>query len=247
MEFFKNKKKSVVAFIDRFLQEKSQEFAEVNPWGEDVFARLIPFVQSGKMIRSGLVCLGYEACRGKASPAIHPAAAAVEFIQTALLIHDDIIDKSDVRRGRESVHARWGPNITVLLGDYLYIKSIGLSLQSPHRQIIGILTETSSRMIEGELNEYYLSGQLDIAENVGVGIGATVGKFYGLNRAMKAGVGSACLEGPYGRVGALVVVNSFGDVVDYDTGEPLAGLRDESGKRLISTAQEMKTREIKKG
>jgi L-aminopeptidase/D-esterase-like protein len=83
--------------------------------------------------------------------------------------------------------------------------------------------------------------------NVGVGIGATVGKFYGLNRAMKAGVGSACLEGPYGRVGALVVVNSFGDVVDYDTGEPLAGLRDESGKRLISTAQEMKTREIKKG
>lgn len=83
--------------------------------------------------------------------------------------------------------------------------------------------------------------------NVGVGIGATVGKFYGLNRAMKAGVGSACLEGPYGRVGALVVVNSFGDVVDYDTGEPLAGLRDESGKGLISTAQEMKTREIKKG
>jgi L-aminopeptidase/D-esterase-like protein len=83
--------------------------------------------------------------------------------------------------------------------------------------------------------------------NVGVGIGATVGKFYGLNRAMKAGVGSACLEGRYGRVGALVVVNSFGDVVDYDTGEPLAGLRDESGKRLISTAQEMKTRQIKKG
>jgi L-aminopeptidase/D-esterase-like protein len=83
--------------------------------------------------------------------------------------------------------------------------------------------------------------------SVGVGTGATVGKFYGLNRAMKAGVGSACLEGSYGRVGALVVVNSFGDVVDYDTGEPLAGLRDESGKRIISTAQEMKTKEIPKG
>jgi len=76
--------------------------------------------------------------------------------------------------------------------------------------------------------------------SVGVGTGATVGKFYGLNRAMKGGVGSACLEGPCGRVGALVVVNSFGDVVDYDTGEPLAGLRDESGKRIVSTAQEMK-------
>ena len=83
--------------------------------------------------------------------------------------------------------------------------------------------------------------------SVGVGTGATVGKFYGLNRAMKGGVGSACLEGPCGRVGALVVVNSFGDVVDYDTGKPLAGLRDESGKRMISTAREMKTKKITKG
>lgn len=83
--------------------------------------------------------------------------------------------------------------------------------------------------------------------SVGVGTGATVGKFYGLNRAMKGGVGSACLEGPCGRVGALVVVNSFGDVINYDTGEPLAGLRDESGKRMISTAREMKTKKITKG
>ncbi len=82
--------------------------------------------------------------------------------------------------------------------------------------------------------------------SIGVGTGATVGKFYGLNRAMKAGVGSVCLEGPYGRVGALVVVNSFGDVIDYDSGNPLVGLRDESGKRLISTAQEMKTKKMTK-
>ena len=82
--------------------------------------------------------------------------------------------------------------------------------------------------------------------SVGVGTGATVGKFYGLNRAMKAGVGSACLDGPFGRVGALVVVNSFGDVVDYDTGEPLAGLRDERGKKMISTAQEMKRKKVTK-
>lgn len=54
-------------------------------------------------------------------------------------------------------------------------------------------------------------------------------------------------EGPCGRVGALVVVNSFGDVVDYDTGEFLAGLRDESGERIISTAQEMKTNRIRDG
>ncbi|MBW2123211.1 MAG: P1 family peptidase [Deltaproteobacteria bacterium] len=82
--------------------------------------------------------------------------------------------------------------------------------------------------------------------SVGVGTGATVGKFYGLGRAMKGGVGSACLEGSCGKVGALVVVNSFGDVLDYDTGELLAGLRDESGRFMISTAKEMKSKRITK-
>lgn len=76
--------------------------------------------------------------------------------------------------------------------------------------------------------------------SVGVGTGATVGKFYGLGRAMKAGVGTASVETPYGVVGALAVVNAFGDVLDYQTGEILAGLRDKSGRRLISTVEEMK-------
>jgi octaprenyl-diphosphate synthase len=121
------------------------------------------FKNSGKRIRPALLVLcsklfGYK---GKEHVLL---AALVETIHTASLIHDDIIDDSKVRRGRESVHARWGPNVTVLLGDYLYIKSINLSLQSQHNQIIRILTEISARMIEGELIEYYMSGDLGIAE-----------------------------------------------------------------------------------
>ncbi len=122
------------------------------------------FQKAGKLMRPALLTLCSKLLGYKGDEHIL-MSTLVEAIHTASLIHDDIIDKSDVRRGRESVHARWGPNITVLLGDYLYIKSIGLSLQSSHRQIIGILTDTSARMIEGELNEYYLSGHLDIAEN----------------------------------------------------------------------------------
>jgi octaprenyl-diphosphate synthase len=91
-------------------------------------------------------------------------SSLVETIHTASLLHDDIIDNSKTRRGRESAHAKWGPNITVLLGDYLYIKTIGRSLRSKHRQIVEILTDTSSKMIEGELNEYYVSWNLDINE-----------------------------------------------------------------------------------
>lgn len=76
--------------------------------------------------------------------------------------------------------------------------------------------------------------------SVGVGTGATVGKLYGLKRAMKGGVGTASVEGPYGVVGALAVVNSFGDVIDYYTGQILAGLRDETGTEVIGTMEEMK-------
>jgi len=77
--------------------------------------------------------------------------------------------------------------------------------------------------------------------SVGVGIGASVGKLYGLRRAMKGGVGTASFQAGELIVGALVAVNSFGDVLDYKDGMLLAGLREsEKGLRLIGTAQELK-------
>ena len=121
------------------------------------------FQKSGKRIRPALLLLCSKLLGYKGKEHIL-MSTLVEAIHTASLIHDDIIDNSKIRRGRESIHARWGPNITVLLGDYLYIKALGLSLQSKHRQIIQILTSISAKMVEGELYEYYLSGNLDLAE-----------------------------------------------------------------------------------
>jgi octaprenyl-diphosphate synthase len=119
--------------------------------------------KKGKRLRPALVLL--------TSRLFHPAseetiflASLVELLHTASLIHDDIVDQAEVRRGKESVHAKWGPNITVLLGDYLYIKSIGLSLQSRHDRIVRLLAEVSSRMIEGELDECARAGDLGITE-----------------------------------------------------------------------------------
>ncbi|UCC40086.1 MAG: polyprenyl synthetase family protein [Candidatus Aminicenantes bacterium] len=121
------------------------------------------FQKSGKRIRPALLVLCSKLFDYKGKEHIH-LSALIETIHTASLIHDDIIDNSEFRRGIESVHAKWGPNITVLLGDYLYIKTIGLSLQSSYPQVVQILTDISARMIEGELNEYYLSGNLNVAE-----------------------------------------------------------------------------------
>lgn len=125
--------------------------------------------KKGKRLRPALVLLTSRLFLPGSEESVF-LASLVELIHTASLIHDDIIDNAGVRRGKESVHARWGPNITVLLGDYLYIKSIGLSLQSRHDRVIRLLADVSARMIEGELDEYALSGDLRISEDRYLGI-----------------------------------------------------------------------------
>lgn len=92
-------------------------------------------------------------------------SALIEVIHTASLVHDDIIDNAAFRRGQDTVHARWGPNITVLLGDFLYIQSIALALKRKNYEIIDLIAEATSEMIEGELLEFYMSGRTDIAED----------------------------------------------------------------------------------
>ena len=92
-------------------------------------------------------------------------AAVVEFIHTATLVHDDIIDDSDLRRGRLAVHSRWGNDITVLLGDYLYIKSMALALTYDTLEIVRLLCDVTLRMIEGELFQLTKNGDADITED----------------------------------------------------------------------------------
>jgi octaprenyl-diphosphate synthase len=96
-------------------------------------------------------------------------AAVVEFIHTATLVHDDIIDDSELRRGRLAVHSRWGNDITVLLGDYLYIKSMAMALTHDTLDLVRVLCDVTLRMIEGELYQ--------LTKNGGCGqIGGMLGK-----------------------------------------------------------------------
>lgn len=157
--------KDLYADIQKDLSEVEKELRFFSRSSNKLIAEISSYLfqKSGKRIRPALLVLCSKLLGYKGKEHIH-VSALVETIHTASLIHDDIIDNSDFRRGRESVHAKWGPNITVLLGDYLYIKAIGLSLRSSYPQVIQILTEISARMIEGELNEYYLSGNLDVSE-----------------------------------------------------------------------------------
>jgi len=151
--------------IQKDLSEVEKELQEQTKSPNKIIAEISSFLaqNSGKRIRPALLILCARLCGYKGTEHIL-MSSLVETIHTASLLHDDIIDNSETRRGRESVHTRWGPNITVLLGDYLYIRTIGKSLQSEHRQIVQLLTDVSSKMIEGELDEYYVSWNPDIDE-----------------------------------------------------------------------------------
>jgi octaprenyl-diphosphate synthase len=92
-------------------------------------------------------------------------AAVVEFIHTATLVHDDIIDESELRRGRLAVHSRWGNDITVLLGDYLYIKSMAMALTHDTLDLVRLLCDVTLHMIEGELYQLTKNGDADITED----------------------------------------------------------------------------------
>src|ERR1043166_500712 len=92
-------------------------------------------------------------------------AAVVEFIHTATLVHDDIIDDAEMRRGRLAVHSRWGNDITVLLGDYLYIKSMAMALTHDTLDIVRLLCDVTLHMIEGELYQLTKNGDAAISED----------------------------------------------------------------------------------
>jgi octaprenyl-diphosphate synthase len=78
-------------------------------------------------------------------------AAAIELIHTATLLHDDVIDKSSLRRGRPSVNARWGDDVAILMADYLFSRAFDLVISTLQPEALRILTRVTSRMCEGEM------------------------------------------------------------------------------------------------
>ena len=88
--------------------------------------------------------------------------AVIEFIHTATLVHDDIIDEAAIRRGRTSINYRWGNNLTVLVGDYLYTHSMNLALAEGNLEILRLLSNVTIRMIEGEILGLEQNGRADL-------------------------------------------------------------------------------------
>ena len=115
----------------------------------------------GKRVRPALLLLAARAC-GYDGPKAVQYGAVTEFIHTATLVHDDIVDAAEMRRGQQSVNALMGNDFTVLLGDFLYIRSIGLAIEMGSLEILNVITEITLRMIEGMILELTRGGAVDL-------------------------------------------------------------------------------------
>ncbi len=104
----------------------------------------------GKRLRPMLLLLAAGAL-GHRGPDAHQLAAVVEFIHTATLLHDDVVDESDLRRGRRTANAVWGNAASVLVGDFLYSRSFQLMVELDRMEVMRILADTTNRIAEGEV------------------------------------------------------------------------------------------------
>jgi octaprenyl-diphosphate synthase len=104
----------------------------------------------GKRLRPMLVLLAAQAA-GYAGHEHILLAAVVEFIHTATLLHDDVVDESDLRRGRKTANALWGNAASVLVGDFLYSRSFQMMVEADDMRVMRILADTTNQIAEGEV------------------------------------------------------------------------------------------------
>lgn len=116
----------------------------------------------GKRVRPTLHLLAADLC-GYKGPHDVLLATVLEFIHSATLIHDDVIDAAATRRGRPSVNCGWGNTITVLFGDYLYAKAMELALRADSLRVMDRLAWITLRMTEGEMIQTRFAGRLDLS------------------------------------------------------------------------------------
>jgi octaprenyl-diphosphate synthase len=118
----------------------------------------------GKRLRPALLLLSARyAGRGNSKGAIR-LGAVVELLHSATLIHDDVIDSANTRRGRPSANSRWGNHRSVLVGDWLYMLSFQMALEERNFRILDILIDLTQKMVEGELIQLEKIGRIDITE-----------------------------------------------------------------------------------
>ena len=126
------------------IDELSSDVVLINQMGHYIVGN------GGKRLRPMLLLLAAKAL-GNVTENHLILAAVIEFIHTATLLHDDVVDESDLRRGKESANVVWGNAATVLVGDYLYSSAFEMMVRTGNMRVMEILSKTTTAIAEGEV------------------------------------------------------------------------------------------------
>jgi len=131
----------------------------------DVVTAIGQYLQSagGKRLRPSMVLLSAKLA-GHTGPCAIQLGAVVEMIHAATLVHDDVIDAAQTRRGRPSANVKWGNHTCVLAGDWLYMQAFQIALRERNFQILDSLIGLTQMMVEGELIQLERIGRIDVTE-----------------------------------------------------------------------------------
>lgn len=153
--------------IESELKEFESRFRDAMRSNVALLDRIMFYIahRKGKQMRPMFVLLSAKVF-GEVNDSTYTAASLVELIHTATLVHDDVVDDAEKRRGFFSINALWKNKIAVLVGDYLLSKGLMVALDNDEFQLLKIINEAVKKMSEGELLQMAKSRKLDIKEEV---------------------------------------------------------------------------------
>ncbi|NJD37961.1 MAG: polyprenyl synthetase family protein [Geobacter sp.] len=142
---------------EQFRKDLESEVPLIRKVGEYVLA------SGGKRIRPAMLLLAARLCNYQGTQAI-PLASVVEFIHTATLLHDDVVDSATLRRGLASANTLWGNEASVLIGDFLFSKSFSLMVAAGSLDILRVMSRATTVIAEGEVLQLLYTGEVGLTE-----------------------------------------------------------------------------------
>ena len=156
---------SVLALIGDDLKSVERQFKKDLESDVPLIRKVGEYVLSsgGKRIRPALLLLAARLMNYKGERHV-PLASVVEFIHTATLLHDDVVDSANMRRGLASANTLWGNEASVLVGDFLFSKSFSLMVANGDLNILRVLADATTQIAEGEVLQLICTSDVDITE-----------------------------------------------------------------------------------
>ena len=146
---------SFYAPVDAELRELERRLLEVGRGAHPVFREAVAhlFTTPGKLLRPTLVFLSSRFGPGDDREVVLNLAESLELVHTASLVHDDVVDRAQMRRNIQTVNAKWNDDVALIVGDYLFAKAYALAAVLPKPEVIAIVAQTVFALCDGELGE----------------------------------------------------------------------------------------------